>query len=123
MAVFLPDENARGDRYGTRVSATVTVTSNGSVSTSARTTPIEPVIATSATSANALLILGSRRLITDNDRPLHPLIRLFEDNVAVSEHHVLDLEAEWFEEALYIRPLQDYLAGLLDGGAERQHRA
>lgn len=45
---------------------------------------------------------------------LHPVVRLAVQGEVVSEHHVLeDLEAEWFEEALYIRPLEAFVAAVL----------
>ncbi|HEY5813486.1 MAG TPA: NAD(P)-binding domain-containing protein [Terrimicrobiaceae bacterium] len=47
---------------------------------------------------------------------LHPCVRLVEHQQIVSEHHMLeDLEAEWFEDSLYINPLQQYLEKALAG--------
>lgn len=41
---------------------------------------------------------------------LHPVFKRFKNRMFVSEHHMLeDLEAEWFEEELYIKPLEEYL--------------
>jgi hypothetical protein len=49
---------------------------------------------------------------------LHPRIALVENGKEVSEHHMLeDLEAEWFEERLYIAPLEDYVRAGLAGMA------
>lgn len=45
---------------------------------------------------------------------LHPCVRVIENQQVVSEHHMLeDLEAEWFEESLYLNPLQAYLEDAL----------
>jgi thioredoxin reductase len=47
---------------------------------------------------------------------LHPRVLFLERGRVVSEHHMLeDLEAEWFEESLYIQPLQMYLEKALAG--------
>ena len=42
----------------------------------------------------------------------------------VSEHHMLeDLEAEWFEESLYLGPLQVYLEEVLGQAAAQSANA
>lgn len=46
---------------------------------------------------------------------LHPCVRCLKKQQLVSEHHMLeDLEAEWFEDSLYMRPLQTYLNGIIE---------
>lgn len=53
----------------------------------------------------------ARRQQFSPEPALHPRVRLIEHGQVVSEHHVLeDLEAEWFEESLYLQPLEGYLA-------------
>ncbi|HXT20182.1 MAG TPA: NAD(P)-binding domain-containing protein, partial [Thermoanaerobaculia bacterium] len=45
---------------------------------------------------------------------LHPRVRLVANGEVIAEHHVLeDLEAEWFEESLYLQPLEAFLAAVL----------
>jgi thioredoxin reductase len=57
---------------------------------------------------------SDRRSMFSPEPALHPYVRLIENGKIVSEHHVLeDLEAEWFEETLYIQPLEEYLEQVL----------
>jgi thioredoxin reductase len=51
-----------------------------------------------------------RGALFSREPALHPLIRLIERGTVTLEHHMHeDLEAEWFEESLYIHPLEVYL--------------
>ena len=45
---------------------------------------------------------------------LHPVVKHIIDGEITSEHHMLeDLEAEWYEESLYIKPLGDFISSVL----------
>jgi thioredoxin reductase len=61
---------------------------------------------------------AERRRMFSREPALHPFVRAIENRQIVSEHHMLeDLEAEWFEESLYLGPLQAYLEEVLDQAA------
>jgi thioredoxin reductase len=51
---------------------------------------------------------------------LHPRLMLIDRGSVISEHHMYeDLEAEWYEETLYIAPLEEYLRQVLSNNRRR----